>query len=75
MQKMDFFSLLSRMARMEESMEQQLGRAGWSLSEAQNLLLGSVTSTLNELSRESRVRMAEQQKLHRQMDEISRLER
>ena len=34
MQKMDFFSLLSRMARMEESMEQQLGRAGWSLSEA-----------------------------------------
>ncbi|CAL1154942.1 unnamed protein product, partial [Cladocopium goreaui] len=58
--KMDYFSLLSRMARIEEFMEHQLGRGG------------SVTSVIETLIKESRMHMAENEKLHRQMDELSK---
>ena len=58
--KMDYFSLLSRMARIEEFMENQLGRGG------------SVTSVIEILTRESRIHMKENEKLHRQIEELGK---
>ncbi|CAK9074044.1 unnamed protein product [Durusdinium trenchii] len=59
-EKMDYLSLLSRMARVEESLEEQLGQGG------------TVTSMLGNLTKESRMHMADSHKLRRELEEISK---
>ncbi|CAJ1336176.1 unnamed protein product [Effrenium voratum] len=57
-EKMEHFTLVARMARLEESLENQLGREGF------------VTAEIEDLKMENRYHVEEKQKLQQQLEEI-----